>query len=243
MANSSGALGHYLMDHIFQGGASGEIDDLPVQPWSGPPRRPNGMYIPRFRNVDRTHTNGFIRGYGFQGGSHPQFDIGAPGFGKGYKEAVHKNASWRTSFGVWGECLPRYENRVEINPDVKDAWGIPTLKIHASWSDNEYKIWEDARVQAAEMLEATGHKNVNLTGSPSVPGFCIHEIGTARMSESPKQGVLNQYARTWDVKNLFVTDGAAWASSACQNPTLSMMAITGRACDYIQDGLKKGELA
>ena len=244
LANSSGALGHYLMDHIFQGGAAGEVDrDLRVQPWTGPPRRPNGMYIPRFQNVDRTHTNGFIRGYGFQGGSHPQFDTGASGFGKDYKEAVHKNARWRTSFGVWGECLPRYENRVEINPDVKDAWGIPTLKIRASWSDNEYKIWNDARVQAAEMLEATGHKNVHLTGSPSVPGFCIHEIGTARMSENPKQGVLNKWAQTWDVKNLFVTDGAAWTSSACQNPTLTMMAITGRACDYIADGLKKGELA
>ena len=165
LANSSGALGHYLMDHIFQGGASGEVDDLPAKPWSGPPRRPNGMYIPRFRNIDRTHTNGFIRGYGFQGGSQPQFDMGAPGFGKQYKEAVHKNAGWRTNFGAWCECLPRYENRVEINPDKKDAWGIPTLKIHMAWGDNGLKLWSDAREQAAEMLEATGHRNVQMTGA------------------------------------------------------------------------------
>jgi choline dehydrogenase-like flavoprotein len=201
------------------------------------------MYIPRFRNIDRTHTNGFIRGYGYQGGSSCGFELGAPGFGAKYKQAVHDNANWRTNFGAWCECLPRYENYVELNHDKRDAYGIPTLKIHMSWSDNEYALWNDAREQAAEMLEATGHKNVRMTGDPSEPGFCIHEVGTARMSENPKQGVLNGYAQAHDVKNLFVTDGAAWTSVACQNPTLTMMAITSRTCDYIQDKLKKGELA
>jgi choline dehydrogenase-like flavoprotein len=243
MANSSGALGHYLMDHIFQGGAAGDVDDLAANPWSGPPRRPNGAYIPRFRNLDRSHTNGMIRGYGFQGGSNPQFDMGAPGFGAGFKQAVRKNVGWRTSFSAWVECLPRYDNFVELNPDLRDAWGIPTLKINVSWSDNELKLWQDAREQAAEMLEATGHKNVKLTGAPSAPGFCIHEVGAARMSEDPRQGVLNGYGQSWDVKNLFVTDGAAWTSIACQNPTLTMMAITARACDYLQDKLGKNELA
>ena len=243
MANSSGALGHYLMDHIFQGGAHGYIDDMKADPWTGPPRRPNGVYIPRFRNLDRTHTNGFIRGYGYQGGSSPGYAMDAPGFGKAYKEAVHKKARWRTSFNAWCECLPRYENFVELNHDKLDAWGIPTLKIHFSWSDNEYKMWDDGRQQAAEMLEATGHKEVKLQGEPSVGGFCIHEVGTARMSENPKQGVLNKYAQAHDVKNLFVTDGAAWTSVACQNPTLTMMAITTRTCDYIQDQLGKGGLA
>lgn len=242
LANSSGTLGHYLMDHIFGGGASGRVDDLPANPWSGPPRRPTGMYIPRFRNVDRSHTNGLIRGYGYQGGSSPNFNMGASGFGKSFKESVHQDAYWRTGFGAWCESLPRYDNRVELNHEVKDAWGIPTLKIHHKWSDNDLKLWQDAREQAAEMLEATGHKDVRLTGSPSVAGFCIHEVGTARMSENPKQGVLDKWARTHDVKNIFVTDGAAWSSIACQNPTLTMMAITARSCDFIQDGLKKGEL-
>ena len=243
MANSSGALGHYLMDHIFQGGARGEADGLPIKPWSGAPRRPTGMYVPRFRNIDRSHTNGFIRGYGYQGGSSCSFNTGASGFGAKYKQAVHDEAGWHTNLGAWCECLPRYENYVELNHDKKDAYGIPTLKIHMAWSDNEYALWNDAREQAAEMLEATGHKNVRLTGAPSAPGFCIHEVGTARMSENPRQGVLNGYAQAHDVKNLFVTDGAAWTTIACQNPTLTMMAITARTCDYIQDQLKKGQLA
>jgi len=193
--------------------------------------------------VKTTHTKGMIRGYGYQGRSGPSFDMGAKGFGAGYKEAVHKNARWQTGFSAWIECLPRYDNFIELNDDVRDAWGIPTLKIHMSWSDNELQLWNDAREQAAEMLEATGHKNVRMTGAPSVPGFCIHEVGTARMSEDPRRGVLNGHNQAWDVKNLFVTDGAAFTSIACQNPTLTMMAITARACDYLQDKLGKNELA
>ncbi len=243
MANSSGALGRYLMDHIYQGGASGRLPDLPAKPWEGIPRRPTGAYIPRFRNVDRPHTNGMIRGYGYQGRSAPSFAMSAPGFGAAYKQAVHDQAEWSTSFGAWCECLPRYENHVRLHPDNKDAWGIPTLDIHMSWSDNELALWNDAREQAAEMLEATGHKDVRLTGEPSVPGFCIHEVGTARMSADPKKGVLNGWGQAHDVKNLFVTDGAAWTSIACQNPTLTMMAITARSCDYIQDQMKKGGFA
>jgi len=243
LANSSGVLGHYLMDHVYRGGASGELPDLPAKPWVGPPARPNGIYIPRFRNVDRTMTNGMIRGYGYQGRSAPSFDFGASGFGAKYKEAVHKNAIWKTGIGVWAECLARYENHVEIDKDRTDAWGIPALKIHADWSDNDLKLWQDGREQGAEMLEASGHKHVALTGEPSVPGFCIHEIGTARMGNDPKTSVLNAFNQAHDVKNLFVTDGAAWVSSACQNPTLTMMAITARACDHIVDRHKKGELA
>lgn len=243
MANSSGALGHYLMDHIYRGGASGRLPDMPAKPWYGTPRRPTGAYIPRFRNIDRTHTNGMIRGYGYQGGSAPSFAYGAEGFGASYKEAVRDQAEWRTGFGAWCECLPRYENYVRLHAEKKDAWGIPVLDVNMSWSDNELALWKDAREQAAEMLEASGHKDVRLTGEPSVPGFCIHEVGTARMSEDPRKGVLNGWGQAHDVKNLFVTDGAAWTSIACQNPTLTMMAITARACDYIQDQMKKGALA
>ncbi len=242
MANSSGALGHYLMDHIYQGGASGRLADLPAKPWYGMPRRPTGAYIPRFRNVDKPHTNGMIRGYGYQGGSAASFAMGSPGFGSSYKEAVHKDADWRTGFSAWCECLPRYENYVRLHPEKKDAWGIPILDINMSWSDNDLALWQDSRVQAAEMLEATGHKDVRLTGEPSVPGFCIHEVGTARMSADPKKGVLNGWAQSHDIKNLFITDGAAFASIACQNPTLTMMAITARTCDYIREQMKKGAL-
>ncbi len=243
LANSSGALGHYLMDHIYGGGASGELPMLRANPWSGPPRRPNGIYIPRFRNLgSTTTTNGFIRGYGYQGGSAPSFAFDSPGFGVEFKKAVREKGRWNVNLGVWAECLPRFENFVEIDRDRVDAWGIPVLKVQMQWGDNELKLFEDARTQGAEMLAAAGASNVRTTGRPSVPGFCIHEIGTARMSADPKKGVVNGYCQSHDVRNIFVTDGACWVSSACQNPTLTMMAITVRACDYIVDRYKKGEI-
>jgi choline dehydrogenase-like flavoprotein len=232
ICNSSGALGKYLMDHIYQGGAAGVMPMLEAKPWAGMPRRPNGIYIPRFRNVKEKETNGFIRGYGYQGGSSPTFEFGAPGFGATYKDAVRKG-HWGISVGLWGECLARKENHVEIDKQKVDAYGIPILKITADWSDNEKKMYEDGRIQAAEMLEAAGAKDVKITGEYSVPGHCIHEIGTARMGNDSKTSVLNKYCQSHDVENLFVTDGAAWVSSSCQNPTLTMMALTVRTCDYI----------
>ncbi|HZS50277.1 MAG TPA: GMC oxidoreductase, partial [Bryobacterales bacterium] len=241
LCNSSGVLGHYLMDHIFEGGAEGEFPMLEANPWEGPPRRPNGIYIPRFRNITEKSTNGFIRGYGYQGRSSPVFDYDAPGFGAGYKQAVRKGV-WRVNLGLFGECLARKENYVELDKDVVDAWGIPALRISMTWSDNEKKLYDDGRLQAAEMLEAAGAKNIRLTGEYSVPGFGIHEIGTARMGDDPKTSVLNRFNQAHDVKNIFVTDGACFVSSACQNPTLTMMAITVRACEYIVDQSRKNQL-
>jgi choline dehydrogenase-like flavoprotein len=241
LCNSSGALGRYLMDHIYGGGAAGEMPMLEARAWSGPPRRPNGIYVPRFRNVREKTTNGFLRGYGYQGGSSPSFDFEAPGFGAGFKEAVRKGI-WTIGLGVWGECLARRENYVEIDRDTVDAWGIPALKIHMAWSDNEKKLFDDGREQAAEMLEAAGARNVRLTGNYSVPGFCIHEIGTARMGRDPKTSVVNGFGQAHDVKNVFVTDGACWVSSGCQNPTLTMLAITGRSCAYLVEELRKGRV-
>lgn len=232
VCNSSGVLGRYLMDHIYQGGATGIMPQLEAKPWAGAPRRPNGIYIPRFRNVKEKETNGFIRGYGYQGGSSPAFDFQAAGFGASYKEAVRKGY-WGISISLWGECLARKENYVEIDKERVDAWGIPVLKIHCEWSDNEKRLWQDGREQAVEMLKAAGASDVRMTGRYSVPGFCIHEVGTARMGNDPKTSVVNRYCQAHDVENLFVTDGACWVSSGCQNPTLTMMAITVRACDYI----------
>ncbi len=227
------ALGKNLMDHIYQGGASGTMPDLESRAWAGPPRRPNGIYVPRFRNVKEKSTNGFIRGYGYQGGSSPNFNFGAPGFGESYKNAVRDTGNWSINLGLWGECLARKENYVEIDKTRVDAWGVPTLKVTMDWSDNEKALWKDGREQAGIMLEAAGAKNVRTTGTYSIPGFCIHEIGTARMGTDRRKSVLNKYCQAHDVENLFVTDGAAWVSSGCANPTLTMMALTARACDYI----------
>jgi choline dehydrogenase-like flavoprotein len=240
ICNNNDALGRYLMDHIYQGGAAGTMPGIEARPWAGPPRRPNGIYVPRFRNVKEKETNGFIRGYGYQGGSSPNFNFGAPGFGKAYKEAV-REGNWGINIGLWGECLARKENHVEIDRDRVDAWGIPVLKISADWSDNEKKLWEDGRIQAAEMLEAAGARNVRKTGSHSIPGFCIHEIGTARMGNDPKTSVLNKWCQAHEMPNLFVTDGAAWVSSGCGNPTLTMMALTVRAGEHILENHAKNK--
>ena len=244
LANSSGVLGRYLMDHIYKGYAVGEFPELPKgQAWQGPPKRPNGLYIPRFRNVDRSHTNGFIRGYGYQGGVWPGFYFSAPGFGKRYKQAVRSESSWGASLIAFAECLPRWDNHVRIDPEVKDAWGIPALRVSMAWSDNELKLWQDAQEQGAEMLEAAGAKKVRNEGAPSVPGFGIHEMGTARMGDDPRSSVLDKWNQTHDVNNLFVTDGAAFPSVGCQNPTLTMMALTMRCCERIVECGKRGELA
>ncbi len=238
IANSSGVLGHYLMDNIFHGGASGVMPMLEARAWAGPPRRPNGIYVPRFRNVTERSTNGFIRGYGYQGGSSPAFDFSAPGIGQTYKDAVRRG-QWNISLGLWGECLARRENRAEIDSTRTDAWGIPILKVSVEWSENEKRLWQDGREQAAAMLEAAGAKDVALNGEYSFPGQCIHETGAARMGDNPKTSVLNRHNQSHDVPNLFVTDGAAFVSSGCQNPTLTMMALTVRACDYIVNEYSK----
>ncbi|HTM51112.1 MAG TPA: GMC family oxidoreductase [Bryobacteraceae bacterium] len=232
IGNSSGVLGHYIMDHIFRAGASGTVPGGEALAWHGPPIRPNSVYIPRFRNVSRKSTDGFIRGYGYQTKCSPSFDFGAPGFGAAYKNAVRKG-KWTMQLTMFGECLARKDNRVEIDPELVDKWGIPALKMNVTWSDNELKLQKDGKEQAEEMLLAAGATGVKQYGNPSVPGASIHEIGGARMGADRRTSVLNRYNQSHDVPNLFVTDGAAFVSSACQNPTLTMMALTVRACDYI----------
>ena len=199
LANSSGTLGRYLMDHIYRGYAAGDFPELPKgQAWYGMPKRPNGLYVPRFRNVDRASTNGFIRGYGYQGGFSPAFAYDAPGFGAGYKERVRSDSYWTGTLHGFSECLSRHSNHLTLDPDVKDAWGIPVPRISMTWSSNELALWNDAREQGAEMLEAAGAKNIQLVGAPSPPGAGIHEMGSARMSAGPKTGVLDKWNQTHD---------------------------------------------
>ncbi len=242
LGNSSGALGHYLMDHVVGGGANGTFEDLPADPSANPPHRPNGIYVVRFRNTPASgkHPH-FLRGYGFQGGSHPEFDLGAPGLGAEYKRAV-KRGRYRASLGAFGESLARWENFCEIDSNLKDAWGIPALRISMAHGDNEAALMRDAAVTAAEMLEASGAKNIRVTNRLEMPGMAIHEVGTARMGNDPRKSVLNKFNQSHDIKNLFVADGACFVSSACQNPTLTMMAITVRACDYLIESFKRNEI-
>jgi choline dehydrogenase-like flavoprotein len=210
------------------------------------PNRPNGIYVIRFRNTPNSpQQKEFIRGYGFQGGGgtgYPNFD--APGFGAAYKNAVLQPHPAYLYLGGFGETLARYENFLELDPDGKtDAWGIPVLRINMTWSDNERAMMKDMAVTAAEMIEAAGAKFVksNLDDNP-VPGWGIHEVGTARMGADPKTSVLNAFCQTHDVKNLFVMDGSPFVSIACQNPTLTIMALAVRSTDYLLEEKRKGNL-
>jgi choline dehydrogenase-like flavoprotein len=242
LANSSGALGHYLMDHVVGGGASGHLPDMKVRPDANEPQRPNGIYVPRFRNTpfSKKHSQ-FIRGYGYQGEGGAEFNFGAEGYGTSFKGAV-KEGVYSIGLGAFGESLARWDNYIEIDSSLKDAWGIPALRIVMSHGDNEAALMDDAAAQAAEMLEAAGAKDIKVQAHVEMPGMAIHELGTARMGNDPQKFVLNAFNQTHDVKNLFVMDGASFVSSACQNPTLTMMAITVRACTHLTERFKKGEV-
>ena len=245
LCNSSGVLGHYLMDHAGGGGASGMMPML-TSDYQGQFGRANGIYVPRFRNLDaKSKQPDFIRGYGFQGGSNQPLQTAkeTPGFGSELKRRAREFHPWYISLGGFGECLARFENRVSINRDVVDAWGIPALHIDMQFGDNERNMVYDMGETAAEILEAAGATGIKVSHGPtSVPGILIHEVGTARMGSDPKKSVLNKFNQAWDVKNLFVTDGACYVSSANQNPTLTMMAITARAMDYLAAELKADRL-
>ena len=243
LANSSDQLGRNIMDHIKWGGASGELEGWGDHHSVG--RRPNGIYVPRFRNVGSVHP-AFLRGYGFQGGaSRPgwQRRIRTRGIGAGLKRHLSEPGPWRMTFAGFGEMLPNEANRCTLHPDRVDAWGVPILHIDCAWGPNELAIHEDMTASAREMLEAVGARQV--TADPrglSTPGRANHEMGTARMGRDPRTSVLNSFNQAWDVPNLFLTDGACMTSSGNQNPSLTYMALTARACHYAADEMKRGNL-
>ncbi|MBS1850180.1 MAG: GMC family oxidoreductase [Acidobacteria bacterium] len=241
LANSSGELGHNLMDHLMGGGARGRIEGNEDKAPLG--HRPNGIYVPRFRNVKQKQS--FLRGYGFQGGgSREGWQRGAntPGFGADFKQALGRPGPWSMGLYGFGECLPNHGNFIAIDKGKVDAWGIPTLHITAQWRENERALLQDMAVTASEMLEAAGAKDIDSFVEDNAPGLTIHEMGTARMGRDPKTSVLNAHNQAHDVQNLFVTDGACMASSSCVNPSLTYMALTARACDYAVQQMKRGEL-
>ena len=246
LANSSGALGHYLMDHLWvAGGASGEFPDLAkYHPLSvDGPQRPDGMYVIRFRNTKNgPRDKRFLRGYGFQGGGSASFNWKAPGFGDAFKKSMLEPV---VSYGLagFGECLPYYSNYIEIDKNVNDVFGIPVLKIHMQWGENEKKIIADMMESGADMMEASGARNIKPYAiMDRTPGLGIHELGVARMGKNPKTSVLNQFQQAHDVNNLFVMDGAGFTSGACQNPTLTIMALAVRSTDYLLGEMKRGNL-
>lgn len=244
--NSSGVLGHYLMDHMYSISAGGIVEQLFGSEYDFSDGRANGIYVPRFRNITDKHKD-FIRGYGMQGGVRvsTSFFKGRqiPGFGADFKKMVREAKSEVTwGLGAWCEMLPDKNNKATIDPNKVDKWGIPVLHIDCKHGENERAMAKDALATILEMADAAKFKVQYTSSTPAPPGFCIHEVGTARMGSDAKTSVLDKWNRTWDAKNVFVTDGAAYASVGCQNPTLTMMAITARACDYIADEFKRGNL-
>lgn len=244
MGNDSGELGHNIMDHQLGSGAYGNHDGYKDQYFSG--RRPNGFYIPRFRNLNGKEKGvDFLRGYGYQGGgsrSNWATAVAELGYGEAYKDEILKAGGWVIGMGGFGEVLPYHENRMYLNYEKLDKWGLPTIVFDAEFKENEIKMKEDWKVQASEMLEAAGCKDIIVFDSNAPIGKGIHEMGTARMGYDPKTSVLNKFNQIHSVKNVFVTDGACMTSSANQNPSLTYMAITARAANYAVEELKKQNL-
>jgi choline dehydrogenase-like flavoprotein len=243
LANASGTLGRYVMDHHYGSGASGHYPGHTDRRTFG--SRPNGVYIARFRNVKDAHPD-FLRGYGMQGGSSRSgWGRGSsmPGYGAAFKQALIDDLGpWSLSASGWGETLPNADNRVTLDPLVKDKWGIPAASIDVRWRENERAMDKDMQIAMSEMLDAAGCSDIKTHGSTNPPGHCIHEMGGARMSLVPKDGVLNKWNQAWDVKNLFVTDGACMASNGCQNPSITYMALTARAAAHAVGEIKRGAL-
>lgn len=232
MGNDSGELGHNLMDHHFRVGANATSDLYPDRYYYG--RRPAGFYIPRYRNVERNDRD-YLRGFGYQGGASREGwwrGVREMAIGEELKELVTRPGQWSVGMTAFGEMLSDHRNRVWLNHDRKDKWGQPTLVIECEFGENERRMRKDMANDAAEMLEAAGFRNVTTYDNAVPPGHGIHEMGTARMGRDPRTSVLNSWNQIHSVPNVFVTDGACMTSSACQNPSLTYMALTARAVDH-----------
>lgn len=242
LANSSGVLGHYLMDHHSAIGAIGGYSGLKNSFYYG--QRPASVYVPRFRNVKQTDQP-YLRGFGFENyTSRNDWTRGfsSAGIGADWKESMTKPGEWHAYFEAYGETLPEFKNMVTLSEEKKDKWGLPIIKISMEYGENEKKMRIDMQQTAVEMLKAAELDWVEPFDYNPPPGSVIHEMGTARMGNDPKTSVLNKWNQSHDISNLFVTDGSCMVSSPCQNPSLTYMALTARACDYAVKQLKKGTI-
>ena len=244
LGNDSGELGHNIMDHQLGSGAGGTYEGFHDKYYTG--RRPNGFYIPRFRNIDSNSSKvDFLRGYGYQGSASRSYwseSVAELAYGGDFKDNIVKAGRWGIGMGGFGEVLPYHENKMTLNYDKLDQFGLPKITLDAEFKENEKKMKEDWKVQAAEMLEYAGCKDVKINDSNAPIGKGIHEMGTARMGRDPKTSVLNKFNQIHAVKNVFVTDGACMTSAANQNPSLTYMALTARAANNAVKELKRMNL-
>jgi choline dehydrogenase-like flavoprotein len=239
LGSSSGELGHNVMDHHLGVGAGGEVEGYDDKYYYG--RRANGFYIPRYQNLFGDKRD-YIRGFGYQGGASRQGwsrEIPELQIGGAFKDALGEPGQWTVGMGGFGEILPYHENKITLNKNVKDKWGLPVLDFDCEWKENERKMRQDMKNDAVEMLTAAGVKNVKGYEGDGTIGRGIHEMGTARMGRDPKTSVLNANNQVWDAPNVYVTDGACMTSAACVNPSLTYMALTARAANHAVSELKK----
>ena len=245
IGNSSNHVGHNFCEHLMGPSVTGFVKDLVGKARTLDDGRPGSFYLPRFRNLADKRTD-FIRGYGFEGESGTQMFPGraedTPGFGAAFKKRVREEAGAFISMGGFGEVLPRYENYVDLDPAVNDRWGIPSLRFHYQFGENERKMAADMADTAREMFEAAGFEILEVATKLRPEGWSIHELGTARMGNDPKKSVVNQFQQSHDVKNLFVVDGSTHVSASNQNPTWTIMALCWRSCEYLAGQLQKGEI-
>ncbi len=248
LANGSGVLGHYLMDQIGGAGVSGFLPVLKGARIRNDDGKAGGLYVPNFSNIGlRAGSGKFIRGYAMSatGGAaqFPAFAPGLAGFGSDFKKQV--KSLYPAYARVWlsgGEMLARQENFVELDPEVRDRWGIPVLKIHCTHCDNDRRLYEDFFARAQELFRAAGGEIGDAKPFLAVPGSLIHEVGTCRMGADPKKSVLNSFCQTHDISNLFVFGGGCFVTTGDKHPTLTMMALTARGCDYLIDSARQGEI-
>ncbi|MBB5685972.1 GMC oxidoreductase [Sphingobium boeckii] len=242
LANSSDMVGRNLMDHLYGLSVAGVLPNGPDTFYKG--RRPTGLYIPRFRNV--SEPGAFLRGYGYQGGAMRMgwrtAALGKPGMGADLKERTRKLGPWMVYISGFGEMLPNPENRVTLHPNRKDKWGIPITHIDCAIGPNEQEMAKQIITDGKAMVEAVGGIVVSTGTEPGVPGLGIHEMGTACMGKDPAKSVLNGFNQAHDVPNLFITDGSAMASSGCQNPSLTYMALSARAAHHAVEFLREGKI-
>ena len=242
LGSSSGELGHNIMDHHYNLGASGIVEGYDDKYYFG--RRPNGVYVVRFANLFGDKRD-YLRGFGYQGSASRSGwsrEVAELSIGGKYKDALTEPGQWSMGIGGFGELLPYHENKISLDHEHKDKWGLPILAMDAVIRDNEKKMRKDIVAEAKAILESAGVKNINTWDNGHNIGDGIHEMGSARMGRDPKTSVLNEHNQVWDAKNVFVTDGAMMASSACQNPSLTYMAMTARGANFAVEELKKGNI-
>jgi len=243
LGNDSGVLGHYLMDHNYRARASADFEGMKDKYYYG--RRPTGTYIPRFRNIFDDKQEHYIGGFSYSVGAYRDvgnLSPGDPPLGEVFKRRMTEVGPWRINMTGMGEFLPRFENKIQLSKDKTDRWGMPLLDIDCDYSDNENNMTKDIRNSAAEMLDRAGFTNITTTDTQQAPGLAIHEMGTARMGRDPKTSVLNAHNQVHGAPNVFVTDGACMTSTACQNPSLTYMALTARAANFAADQINKRNL-